>query len=189
MFSSESRLIFCFHIGIIDRLELAIICDVFDERLYLPKPGFNPFQIFTGTGIGAVNVLNLFLKIGILQEIVFSKIVERFRSFFEIVDLRPVFISLAFLRFDAVLNVDDKRYTFARGLRLALAGIASLNALLDALFGIVLTDGFCTSETLLAFGSEGDVLAGFDFISGILHQFQELIIVLCRDDISVNGLL
>lgn len=107
MFSSESRLIFCFHIGIIDRLELAIICDVFDERLYLPKPGFNPFQLFTGTGIGAVNVLNLFLKIGILQEIVFSKIVERFRSFFEIVDLRPVFISLAFLSLDAVLNIND----------------------------------------------------------------------------------
>ena len=136
-----------------------------------------------------MNVLNLFLKIGILQEIVFSKIVERFRSFFEIVDLRPVFISLAFLSLDAVLNINDKRDTFAGSLHLTLARITSLNALLDALFGVVFTDGFSASETLLTFGSEGDILAGLYFIPCILHQFQKLVIVLCHDDTSVNGLL
>ena len=136
-----------------------------------------------------MNVLNLLFKISILQKVVFSQIVERFRSFFEIVDLRPVFISLAFLSLDAVLNINDKRDTFAGSLHLTLAGIVSLNAFLDPFLGVILPDGLSTSETFLAFGSEGDVFAGFDFISGILHQFQELIVVLCRDDISVNGLL
>lgn len=136
-----------------------------------------------------MNVLNLFLKISILQKVVFSQIVERFRSFFEIVDLSPMFISLAFLSLDAVLNINDKRDTFAGSLHLTLAGIVSLNAFLDALFGVVLSDGFCSCETLLTFGTEGDVFADFDFISGILHQLQELIIVLCHDDVSVNGQL
>ena len=108
-----------------------------------------------------MNVLNLLFKINILQKVVFSQIVDRFRSFFEIVDLRPVFIFLAFLSFDTVLNVDDERDTFVGGLRLALAGIASLNAFLDPLLGVILTDGLGTSETLLTFGSEGDILAGF----------------------------
>ena len=154
MLCSECGLIFCFHIGIVDWLELAIICDVFVERLHLTQSCLNPFQLFTCTGIGAVNVVNFLFKISILQKVVFSKIVERFRSFFEIVDLRPVFISLAFLSLDAVLNVDDKRDTFVGGLRLALAGIASLNAFLDPLLGVILTDGLGTSETLLTFGSE-----------------------------------
>ena len=72
MLCSECGLIFSLHIGIVDRFELAIICDVFDERLHLPESGFDLFQVIAGTGIGAVNVLNLLLKIGILQKVVFS---------------------------------------------------------------------------------------------------------------------
>lgn len=90
---------------------------------------------------------------------------------------------------DAVLDVNDERDAFSHGLHLTLARIASLNAFLDAFFGVILTDCFSTSETLLTFGSEGNVLSGFDFVTGFLHHFQELIIVLCSDDTPVNGLL
>lgn len=70
-----------------------------------------------------------------------------------------------------------------------LARIASLNAFLDALFGVIFFDGFCTREPLLTLGAEGNVLAGFDFVIGFLHHFQELIVVLYRDDTPINGLL
>ena len=98
-------------------------------------------------------------------------------------------ISLTVDELDALLNISDERDAFSSGLHLTLARIASLNAFLDTLFGIVFTDGFCASETLLTFGSEGDVLAGFDFISGILHHLQELIVILRRDNATINGLL
>ena len=65
MLCSECGLILSLHIGIVDRLELAIICDVFDERLYLTKTSFDLFQVIADTGIGAVNVLNLCFKVGI----------------------------------------------------------------------------------------------------------------------------
>ena len=136
-----------------------------------------------------MNVLHFFLKVSVLKQIIFCEIVERSGWFFEDCELCLMLIAFAVDKLDTLLNISDERDTFSSGLNLTLARIATLNAFLDTLFGIVLTDGFCTSETLLTFGSEGDVLAGFDFISGILHHLQELIIVLRRNDTTVNGLL
>ena len=124
-----------------------------------------------------------------MQEIIFGEVVKSASCFFEDRELCFMLISFAVNELDTLLNISDKRDTFSSGLRLAFAGIASLNAFLDPFLGVILTDGLSTSETLLTFGSEGDILAGFYFIPGILHQFQELVIVLCHDDISVNGLL
>ena len=45
------------------------------------------------------------------------------------------------------------------------------DALFEPFFGIILPDGFCTGKPLLPFGSEGDVLARFDFVTGLMHQF------------------
>ena len=98
-------------------------------------------------------------------------------------------VTLAVDKSDPLLNISDKRDALRRGLSLTSPGRPSGNPLLDAFLGVVFTDGLCTSETLLTFGSEGDVLAGFDFISGILHHLQELIIVFRRNDTTVNGLL
>ena len=53
---------------------------------------------------------------------------------------------------------------------LLLAGIASGDSLFEPFFGIILPDGFCTGKPLLSLGSEGDVLARFDFVTGLLHQ-------------------
>ena len=136
-----------------------------------------------------MDVLYLSLKVRVLEKIILGEIVERLSSFFEVIDLRPVFIAFALLSLDAVLDVDDEGDAFALGLHPALARIASLNAFFDTLFGIVLTDGFCTSKTLLSLSSERDILAGFDFISGFLHEFQELIVVFRSDDQPVNRLL
>lgn len=96
-----------------------------------------------------------------------------------------MFISFAVYELDTLLNICDERDAFSLRLYLTLARTASLNTL----FGVVLTDGFSTSEMLLALGSDGDIFPGFDFLSGILHHLQELIIVLCSDDTTVNGLL
>ena len=59
---------------------------------------------------------------------------------------------------------------------------------LDPLFGVVLTNGFGAGETLLTFGTEGNVFTGFDLITGFLHELQKLVVVLCHDDKPVNGL-
>lgn len=136
-----------------------------------------------------MNILDFFLKVSVLQKIILSEIVKRSCSFFEDRELRFMLISFAVNELDAILNISDERDSFSPSLYLTLTGIAPLNAFLDALFGVVLTDGFCASKTLLTFGSEGDVLTGFDFISGILHHLQELIVVLRRNDTTVNGLL
>lgn len=68
----ECWLVFGLHVGIVDRFETLIVADIFDERLYLTKTSFDLFQVIAGTGIGAVNVLNLLFKISILQKVVFS---------------------------------------------------------------------------------------------------------------------
>ena len=60
----------------IHRLETLIIGDVFDKRLDFPQSRFNTFQFLAGTVIGAVNVLDLLLKIGVLEQVVFREIVE-----------------------------------------------------------------------------------------------------------------
>ena len=86
---------------------------------------------------------------------------------------------------NSILNIADERDVLPTVLHLPSAGIASLNAFLDPVFGIVISDGFCTGETLLPLGSERDVFPGLDFISGILHQPQKLDIVLCRDHTSL----
>jgi hypothetical protein len=139
--------------------------------------------------LGAVNVLSLCFKVGILEKVVLGEIVERLGSFLEVIDLRPVFIAFALLSLNAVLDVDDEGDAFALYLHPALTGIASGNAFLDAFFGVVFTDDLCTGESLLSYGTEGDILAGFDFVSGFLHELQELIVVLRGDDKTVNRLL
>jgi hypothetical protein len=63
---------------------------------------------------------------------------------------------------NSVLNIADERDVLPTVLHLPSAGIASLNAFLDPVLGVVISDGFCTGETLLPFGTEGDVFAGFD---------------------------
>ena len=189
MLCSESCLVLRFLESIVDRLEALVIADVLDERLNFSETSFHTFQLFAGASVGAVNVFNLRFKISVLEKIILSEKVESTGSFFEVVELRPMLVALAFLSLDAVLNVNYKRETFSPGLHLTLARIASLNAFFDAFFGVILTDCFRTSETLLTFGSEGNVLAGFNFVTGFLHHFQELIAVLCSDDTPVNGLL
>lgn len=82
---------------------------------------------------------------------------------------RDIQISFAFLRLDAVLDVNDEGNSFSFCLHPLLAGIASCDALLEPFFGIILSDGLCTGKTFLPFGSEGNVLSRLDFVTGLLH--------------------
>ena len=189
MFGSKRRFVCRLHIGIINRLETLVVRDVFDKRLDFAQSGFNAFQLIAGSGIGAVNVLGLLLKIGILQEVVFGEIVERPRSFFENGELRLVLVAFAADELDALLNVADEGDTPARGLHLTLTAPAPLNTLFDPVLGVVVANRFCTGKTLLTLSSKGDVFAGFDFISGLLHKLQKFIPVLRCDNTAVDGLL
>lgn len=69
MLCPECRLVLGFLEGCIDRLEPLIVADVFDYRLYLPKSGFNTFQLLAGTVMGAVNVLSLCFKVCISRRL------------------------------------------------------------------------------------------------------------------------
>ena len=73
----ETRLIFFLLEGVIDRLEALIIGDVFDKRLDFPQSRFNAFQFLAGAVIGAMNILDLLLKIGVLEQVVFREISEQ----------------------------------------------------------------------------------------------------------------
>ena len=189
MFGTVCRFVRRLHIGIINRFEPLVVRDVFDKRLHLTQFGFNIFQLTAGAGIGAVNVLDFLFKVSILQKVVLSQIVESTRSLFENGELRFVFVTFAADELDALLNVADEGDTPARGLHLALAVPAPLNALFDPFLGVVVSDGLCTGKTLLSLSTEGDVFSGLDFISGFLHEFQKLIVILRCDDAAVDGLL
>ena len=136
-----------------------------------------------------MDVFDFLFKIGILKQLVLSEVIERSGGFFEDLNLHRMLKALAVDLLNSVLNIADERDVLPTVLHLPSAGIASLNAFLDPVLGVVISDGFCTGETLLPFGTEGDVFAGFDFISGVLHQLQKLIVVLCCDHTAINGLL
>ena len=98
-------------------------------------------------------------------------------------------VTFAADKLDAFLNIADEGDTPAGSLHLALAVSAPLNALFDPILGIVVANRFCTGKAFLTLSSKGDVFAGFDFISGILHELQKLVPVLRCDDAAVDGLL
>lgn len=66
VFCTERGLVLCLLEGFIYLPEALVVADVFDERLHFTKTGFNTFRLIASAGIGAVDVLNLCLKISIL---------------------------------------------------------------------------------------------------------------------------
>ena len=87
----EARLVFRSLKGTIHGFEALVVGDVLDKRLDFPQSRFNAFQFLAGAVIGAVNVLDLLLKIGVLEQVVFREIVERPRRFLENCELTFVF--------------------------------------------------------------------------------------------------
>ena len=136
-----------------------------------------------------MNVLNLLLKIGVLEQVVFRKIVECPRRFLEDRELGFMLIALAVDEPDPLLNISDERDALLHGLPLASSGCPSGNPFLDAFLGVVLSNGFRAGKSLLTFSAEGDVFAGLNFITGFLHEPQKVIVVLRSDDKPVDGLL
>ena len=189
MLCFETRLIFCLLECVIYGLEALVVGDVFDKRLNFPQTCFNAFQFLAGTVIGAVNILDLLLKISVLKQVVFREIVECPCRFLEDSELCFMLVTLAVDEPDPRLNISDKRDALRRGLSLTSSGRPSGNTLLDAFLGVVLSDGFRPGKPLLTFSAEGDVFAGLDFITGFLHEPQKVIVVLRCDDKPVNGLL
>ncbi len=109
------------------------------------------------------------------EQVVFREIVERPRRFLEDRELGFMLIALAVDEPDPLLNISDERDTLWCGLPLTSSGRPSGNSLLDAFLGVVLSDGFRPGKSLLTFSTEGDVLAGLDFITGFLHEPQKVI--------------
>ena len=101
MLCLEPRLVFRLLEGVIYRLEPLVVGDIFDKRLDFPQTCFNAFQLLAGAVIGAVNVLDLLFKIGVLEQVVFREIVECPRRFLEDRELGFMLMS----------NVDLKSYT------------------------------------------------------------------------------
>ena len=165
----ETRLVFRFLEGIIQRLEALIIGDVFDKRLDFPRARFNAFQLLADTVIRAVNVLDLLLKISVLEQVVFCEIVERPRRFLEDRELGFILIALAVDKSDPLLNISDERDALRRGLPLNFSGRPSGNPFPDAFLGVVLSNGLRAGKSFLTFSAEGDVFAGLDFITGFLQ--------------------
>ena len=95
---------------------MLVVGDVFDKRLDFPQTCLNVFQLLAGAVIGAVNVLNLLLKIGVLEQVVFRKIVECPRRFLEDRELGFMLIALAVDEPDPLLNISDERDAFRYGL-------------------------------------------------------------------------
>ena len=168
---------------------MLVVGDVFDKRLDFPQTCLNVFQLLAGAVIGAVNVLNLLLKIGVLEQVVFRKIVECPRRFLEDRELGFMLIALAVDEPDPLLNISDERDALLHGLPLASSGCPSGNPFLDAFLGVVLSNGFRAGKSLLTFSAEGNVFAGLNFITGFLHEPQKVIVVLRSDDKPVDGLL
>ena len=136
-----------------------------------------------------MNILDLLLKIGVLEQVVVREIVERPCRFLEDSELCFMLVTLAVDKPDPLLNISDERDALRRGLSLTFSGRPSGNPLLDAFLGVVLSDGFRPGKPLLTFSAEGDVFAGLDFITGFLHEPQKVIVVLRCNDKPVDGLL
>ena len=133
----EARLIFRLLKGIIYRLEPLIVGDILDKRLDLTQTCLNDFQFLAGTVIGAVNVLDLLLKVGVLKQIILGEIVERPCRFLEDRELGFMLVTLAVDKPDPLLNISDKRDALRRGLSLTSSGRPSGNPFLDAFLGVV----------------------------------------------------
>ena len=189
MLCFETRLIFCLLECVIYGLEPLVVGDVFDKRLDFPQSRFDAFQFLAGAVIGAVNVLDLLFKIGVLEQVVFREIIECPRRFLEDRELGFILIALAVDKTDPLLNISDERDALRHGLPPVSARRPSGNPLLDAFLGVVLSDGLRTSKPLLTFSAEGDVFAGLNFITAFLHKPQKIIVVLGCDDKPVDGLL
>ena len=169
MLCFETRLIFCLLECVIYGLEPLVVGDVFDKRLDFPKTCFHNFQFLAGTVIGAVNILDLLLKIGVLEQVVFREIVERPCRFLEDRELGFILIALAVDKSDPLLNISDERDALRRGLPLNFSGRPSGNPFPDAFLGVVLSNGLRAGKSFLTFSAEGDVFAGLDFITGFLQ--------------------
>ena len=168
MLRLEALFVFRLLEGVIYGLEALVVRDIFDKRLDFPQTCFNVFQLLAGAFIGAVNILDLLLKTGVLEQVVFREIVERPCRVLEDRELGFILIALAVDKSDPLLNISDERDALRCGLSLASSGRPSGNPLLDAFLGVVLSDGFRPGKPLLTFSSEGDVFPGFDFITGLL---------------------
>lgn len=70
MLCLKTRLVFSLLEGVIYGLEPLVVGDVLDKRLDFPQSRFNAFQLLAGTVIRAVNVLDLLLKISVLEQVV-----------------------------------------------------------------------------------------------------------------------
>ena len=171
MLCLETRLVFRRLECVIYGLEALVVGDVLDKRLDFPQSRFNIFQLLAGAVIGAVNILNLFLNIGILEQVVFREIVECPCRFLEDRELCFMLIALAVDEPDPLLNISDERDALRRGLSLASSRRPSGDSLLDAFLGVVLSDGLRPGKPLLTFSSEGDVFVGLDFIAFFPYFF------------------
>ena len=94
----------------------------FNKRLDFPQTCFNDFQFLAGTIIGAVNILDLLLKIGVLEQVVVREIVERPCRFLEDSELCFMLVTLAVDKPDPLLNISDERDALRRGLSLTFSG-------------------------------------------------------------------
>ena len=113
-------------------LEALVVGDVLDKRLDFPHSRFNAFQFLAGAVIGAVNILDFLLKIGVLEQVVFREIVECPRRFLEDCELGFMLVTLAVDKPDPLLNISDERDALRRGLSLTSSRCPSCNPLLDA---------------------------------------------------------
>ena len=154
MLCFETRLIFCLLECVIYGLEALVVGDVFYNRLNIPQTCFNVFKLLAGTVIGAVNVLDLLFKIGVLEQVVFREIVECPRRFLEDRELGFMLVTLAVDKSDPLLNISDERDALRCGLLPASSGRPSGNPLLDAFLGVVLSDGFRPGKPLLTFSAK-----------------------------------
>ena len=136
-----------------------------------------------------MNILDLLLKIGVLEQVFFREIVECPCRFLEDRELGFILIALAVDKSDPLLNISDERDALRHGLPPVSARRPSGNPLLDAFLGVVLSDGFRPGKPLLSFSAKGDIFAGLDFITSFLHEPQKIIVILRCNDKPVDGLL
>ena len=117
----------------------------------------------------------------------FGQKVQRFRSPFQILDGRPVFVAGALLSFEIVLDVDEQA-----GLPGALLGLAggpgpSGDPGGQGLLGVVGTQGFQSGKPLLARSPGGYVLALFQFIPFPLEAAEQVLQVGAAGQEPVDG--
>ena len=137
-----------------------------------------------GGGRRPVAPLGQFLIAG---DPMFGQKVQRFRSPFQILDGRPVFVAGALLSFEIVLDVDEQA-----GLPGALLGLAGGPGPSGApggqgLLGVVGTQGFQSGKPLLARSPGGYVLALFQFIPFPLEAAEQVLQVGAAGQEPVDG--